>query len=135
MKRLLLMTTGLMLLAVASGCCGIGVRSGFGYVMPSLIYSGGTQGGVAEPNMEIITRPYQHLGRVTGEASQTNILMLVTAGDASIERAQQDALSKISGADALINRNFDVGQLSIFGLFSTATLKVSGDAIRYTDRK
>ena len=124
-----------MLLAVATGCnSGIGVREGFGYVAPSVIYSGGVQGGVAEPNLEIIKRPYTHLRRVSGEASQTNILMLVTFGDASIEKAQNDALAKARGADALINRNFDVKQLSILCLFSTATLRVSGDAIKYTDK-
>ena len=136
MRSFLLVAAALILLAVVTGCSiGAGVRGGFGYVAPSIIYAGGVQGGASEPNLEIIKRPYRHVRRVTGEASQTNVLMLVTFGDASIEKAQNDALIRAAGADALINRNFDVSQLSILGLFSTATLRVSGDAIKYTDNK
>lgn len=133
MKKMSLLIVGAIVLATASGCAGIGVREGYGYVAPSVIYSGGIQGGSTEPVLEVLKRPYTHLGRVSGEASQTNILMLVTAGDASIEKAQSEALSKVKGADALINRNIDVKQMSILCLFTVATLRVSGDAIKYTD--
>lgn len=65
---------------------------------------------------------------------QTNVLLLITLGDASIEAAQTDALSKAKGADALINRNVDIEHFSVLGLFTVAKLRVTGDAIRYTDK-
>ena len=134
MKKSLFVIFGVMLVAVLAGCNnGIGVREGYGYAFPGLIYSDGTQGGASEPTFEVLKRPYKHLGRVTGESAQTNVLLLVTLGDASIEKAQNDALMKAKGADALINRNFDVKHMSILGLFTIATLQVSGDAIKYTD--
>ena len=117
------------------GCnSSIAVGNGYGYTAPGLIYSSGIQGGVSEPNFEILKRPYQHLGRVSGESVQVNTLLLVTLGDASIEAAQLDALAKAPKADALINRSFDIKHTSILGLFTTATLRVTGDAIKYTDK-
>ena len=136
MKIWLFAAAGTMLLAVMSGCHdGIGVKEGFGHAPLGIIYSHGIQGGATEPNLEIIKRPYRHLGRVSGDASQTNILFLFTGGNASIEKAQKDALSKAKGADALINRNFDVSHTPLLGIFTVATLQVSGDAIKFTDNQ
>ena len=124
---------GAMLLL--AGCnSGICVGSGFGYTAPGLIYSNGVQGGVSELNIDALKRPYKHISRVKGESEQTNVLLLITLGDASIEAAQTDALSKVKGADALINRNFDIEHFSVLGLFTTAKLRVTGDAIKYTDK-
>ena len=124
---------GLVLLL--AGCnSGVGVASGFGYTAPGVIYSSGVQGGVSELNIDALKRPYKHISRVRGESTQTNILLLFTMGDASIESAQLDALSKVKGADALINRNFDVAHFSLFSLFTVAKLRVTGDAIQYTDK-
>ena len=124
---------GAMLLL--AGCnSGIGVGSGFGYTAPGLIFSNGVQGGVSELNIDALKRPYKHISRVKGESEQANVLLLITLGDASIEAAQTDALSKVKGADALINRNFDIEHFSVLGLFTTAKLRVTGDAIKYTDK-
>ena len=117
-----------------AGCnSGIGVASGFGYTAPGVIFSSGVQGGMSELNIDALKRPYKHVARVRGEASQTNVLLLFTSGDASIEAAQADALSKAKGAEALINRNFDVAHFSLLGIFTVAKLRVTGDAIQYTD--
>lgn len=131
MFSLMFLLTALFL----TGCNNhIGIASGFGYTAPGVIYSNGIQGGKSELNIDALKRPYKHVGRVSGESSQTNILLLFTVGDASIEAAQQDALSKFNAAEALINRNFDVAHFSILGLFTTAKLRVTGDAIRFTDK-
>ena len=122
------------LLLTTTGCNrATGVRAGYGFVAPGMIYSQTAQGGEIEPNLEILKRPYKHLGKTTGEATSTNVLLIVGAGDASISKAQNDALMKVQGADAIINRVFDVKSFSILGLFTTTTLVVSGDAIQFTD--
>lgn len=133
--RICVVVLSVCALFLLTGCnSGIGVASGFGYTAPGLIYSMGVQGGVSELNVDAIKRPYKHIARVSGESIQSNVLLLVTTGDASIEAAQTDALSKAKGADALINRNFDVAHVSILGLFTVAKLRVTGDAIQFTDK-
>lgn len=129
----LLVAAGLMLLL--TGCnSSIGVVSGYGYTAPGLIWSNAKQGGTTELNIDALKRPYKHLGRVSGTSMQANVLLLLTGGDASLEAAQRDALSKVKGADAIINRNFDVEHQSILGLFTVAKLHVTGDAIQFTDK-
>ena len=119
----------------AAGCnSATGVRNGFGYVAPALIYTQTAQGGAFEPNQDVLARPYVHLGRVSGESSASNVLLIISSGDASIEKAQNDALRKVKNADALINRVFDVRSFSIFGLFTTSTLVVTGDAVKFTSK-
>ena len=136
MKNIVLSGCALIVILLMSGCnSGIGVANGYGFTAPGIIFSSGVQGGTSEPNLEIMKRPYKHLGRVSGEATQTNVLLIVTVGDASIEAAQADALAKVKNADALINRNFDIKHNSILSLFTTATLRVTGDAIQYTDKQ
>ena len=133
MKKIVYSLAVMSVIFLLTGCGTYGLRQGYGFTIPGAIVASGTQGGSTEPNFEILKRPYQHLRRVTGEASQTNILLLFSFGDASIEAAQQDALMKVQGADALINRNFDVKYFSLFGTFTIVTLQVTGDAIDYTD--
>ena len=133
MKKLVYGAAVMMVVVLVTGCGTYGLRSGYGIYMPGALVASGIQGGGTEQNLEILKRPYQHLRRVTGESSQTNILMLFSFGDASIESAQCDALAKVQGADALINRNFDVKHFSLIGLFTISTLQVTGDAIDYTD--
>lgn len=131
--RFFVVMAGAMLLL--TGCnSAIGVANGYGYTAPGLIYSNAKQGGTTELNIDALKRPYKHLGRVSGTSMQANVLLLLTGGDASLEAAQRDALSKVREADALINRNFDVEHQSILGLFTIAKLHVTGDAIQYTDK-
>lgn len=135
MRKMLLSIAICSLAAMLAGCNNlVTVQNGFGAVAPGIILSRGTQGGAIEPNLEILKRPYVHLGRVTGDASQSNILFLFTSGDASIDAAERDALSKVKNADALINRNFNVKHSSFLCLFTVATLQVTGDAIKFTDK-
>ncbi len=134
MKTVFLMAFAAAALFLAGCNSSIGVANGYGFTAPGLILTKGVQGGTSELNIDALKRPYKNLGRVAGEAVQTNVLLLVTVGDASIEAAQNDALSRIKNADALINRNFDIESWSILGLFTTATLRVTGDAITYTDK-
>jgi len=133
MKKYLFGVAASAIAVLLVGCSTLGVHEGFAATMPSVIFSRGTQGGATEPNLEVLKRPYKHLSRVSGEASQVNVLVLVTAGDASIESAQKDALLKVQGADTLINRNFDIRHFSLFSIFTIATLRVTGDAIKFTD--
>lgn len=136
MKKVMIMVAGMGFLLFLAGCnTGIRVSDGYGHTLSGAVYTGGIQGGRSEQNLEILKRPYKHLGRVSGTSSQSNILMIVAFGDASIEAAQQDALQKVKNADTLINRNFDIKRMSVLGLFSTATLRVTGDAIQFTDKK
>ena len=136
MKKCILLVSMIVSAIAFTGCnSSIGVREGFGYTAPGIIYSQGANGGVAEPNFEILKRPYKHISRVSGESSQTNVLLVLTTGDASIEAAQKNALGKAKNADALINRNFDVKHFSVLGVFTIATLQVTGDAIQFTDNR
>ncbi len=135
MKKMLLSIAICTLAAILTGCNNlVTVQNGFGAVAPGIILSRGIQGGATEPNLEILKRPYGHLARVTGEASQSNILFLFTSGDASIDAAERDALSKVRNADALINRNFNVKHFSFLCIFTVATLQVTGDAIKFSDK-
>ena len=135
MKKMMLSAAVCALAAMLTGCNNlVTVQNGFCAAVPGVIFSRGIQGGAVEPNLEILKRPYTHLGRVNGEASQSNILFLITTGDASIDAAEKDALSKVKNADALINRNFNVKHFSLLCLFTVATLQVSGDAIKFSDK-
>lgn len=135
-KKVAMMLAAVAAVVVLSACnSGIGLAGGYGHTAPGVIYSQGIQGGTSDMNVEHLKRPYKHLGRVSGESFQTNVLLLVTLGDASIETAQKNALLQIKEADALINRNIDVKHTSILGLFTTAILRVTGDAIQYTDKQ
>lgn len=132
MKTIFLAALAAAALFLAGCNSSIGVANGYGFTAPGLILTKGIQGGTSELNIDALKRPYKTLGRVSGKAIQTNVLLLVTVGDASIEAAQQDALARFKDADALINRNFDIESWSLLGLFTTATLRVTGDAIKYS---
>lgn len=136
MIKVMTMIIGMSLVLFLTGCnSGIGVANGYGYTAPGIIVTNGIQGGTSEQNLEILKRPYKHLGRVSGTSTQTNVLLLFAFGDASIEAAQTKALQKVRNADALINRNFDIAHWSVLSLFTKATLRVTGDAIQFTDQK
>ena len=135
MKKILAIAAAASGIALfGTGCVNnLAVGNGYGFAPPALIYSGCTVGSHTEPNYEYLKRPYEVLGTVTGEATTTNILLLASFGDGSVIAAEKDALSKIKGADALINRSFYTKHNSVLSLFTAVSNCVTGDAIRYTD--
>lgn len=135
MKTILVLSSAAIMLAVCcTGCVNaVGVANGYGYTPPALVYSNMNIGSHTEPNYEYLKRPYEVLGRVEGESSMFNVLLITAYGDGSCLRAEQDALRKMKNADALINRTFSIKHHSILSLFTQVTNCVSGDAIRYTD--
>lgn len=121
---------------LGTGCVNnLGMANGYGFAPPALVYSGTTFGSYTEQNIEALKRPYEILGTVTGEAETTNILLIASFGDGSIVAAEKDALSKIKGADAIINRTFYTKHNSVLCIFTAVTNCVTGTAIRYTDSK
>ena len=136
MKKFLAMaaaSAGIMFLA--TGCVNsLSMGNGYGFAPPALIYSGCTFGSHTEPNFEYLKRPYEVLGTVTGEATTNNILLIASFGDGSTVAAERDAMSKIKGTDAIINRSFYTKHVSVLSLFTAVTNCVEGQAIRYTDQ-
>lgn len=137
MKRQLALFGALALVMVSvTGCINTGgMAYGFPAVAPGLVYSDAKFGGYVEENMDAAKRPYVNLGTVTGTSKAVNVLLLVSTGDASNVAAERDALNKVKGADAIINRVYDAEHFSILSVFSVATNRVTGEAIRYTDTK
>ncbi len=81
------------------------------------------------------TTTYEELGYVAGRAEATSILGLVAKGDASIDRALQDARRKIPNTEAIINMTIDYEVTSFLGFFASYTTIVRGTAIRYTSER
>ena len=83
----------------------------------------GYEGGQVDENVEI-------LGEVIGKAKATSFLGLFAGGDASINSAYYQALSKIPGSEFLIDVKIDYKVSSMLGLFASYTTIVQGKAAR-----
>ena len=130
------MKTGLLLVcggaaALLCGCqTGYVNNYGFGSTMPGVIYSDQTRGDFMGNKLENIDG-VTVLGRVHGESSATNVLLLVARGNCGIAAAKADAMKAYPYADDIVNIEVDTQHESILCLYNTSTTKLTGYAIKY----
>jgi len=74
---------------------------------------------------------YTILGEVEGTARANSFLGIIATGDASIQSAYQDALSKMKEADAIIDLTIDYNGTSALGLVASFTTIIRGKAIKF----
>ena len=130
-KRALLLVGTVAALILLSGCQVAYVNSnGFGTVMPGAIITEQTRGGFMLPKAESLAG-VEVLGRVEGRSKARNIIGLVSEGDCGIQAAKKDALSKLPGADDIINVEVDTLHKSTLGLINESTTILTGIAIKY----
>ena len=106
MKKAIMAAACAAFLFISTGCASISTPAGIG-----AIYTDVKSGEAVTSNS---------LGKKVGTAKATNILGLVTMGDASIQTAAKSAgIKKISHVDSK--------KTSIIGIFGTYTVYVYGD--------
>ena len=116
---------------ICAGCMSAYVpNGGYSAAYPAVIYTNETHPSFVGERVENLSG-VEILGNVKGSASASNVLLIVSLGNNSIEKAKADALSKISGADDIINIEVDTTTHSILGLFTTVTTTINGKAIKY----
>ncbi len=132
MKKNILLALGILnLTLLTSGCMSTYVpNGGYAAAYPSVIYTNETHPSFVGEKMENLSG-VEVLGDVKGSASASNVLLIITLGDNSIEKAKSDALRKVAGADDIINVEIDTHTHSVLGLFTTVTTTINGKAIKY----
>lgn len=132
MKKNILLALGIFsVIVLTSGCMSAYVpNGGYSAAYPAVIYTNETHPSFIGEKVENLSG-IEILGDVKGSASASNVLLIVTLGDNSIEKAKADALRKIAGADDIINVEIDTQTHSILGIFTTVTTTINGKAIKY----
>ena len=130
MQKILLIL-GAVCAVILTGCqAAYSVSDGYARTMPGVLVSNQTSGGVIIPKVESMA-DMEMLGRVNSSVSASNILMLVSFGDASIAHAKEEALRAYPQADDVVNVEIDIKHSSILSIYNTVTMKYTGIAIKY----
>ena len=90
-------------------------------------------GGLGSVTLE--SRPYKVLGTVTYEGSANILFGFIRWGGATYEDLLKKAHESYPKCDAVINVTVDQKALIIGGIFHSYTYKMTGTAIRFTDKK
>ena len=115
-----------------NGCrvAGYANNNSFGAPFPGVIYTQVTHPSFIGNKLDN-TDDVEILGNAEGSASATDVLLVCTLGDCSIQAAKKDALAKYPGADDILNMEVDTQHISILSVFNTITTKINGKAVKY----
>ena len=123
MKRVIVIFISITIIFLLTGCAAFVVTPLIGGlytdVTAPVTYDPGAQG-----------QKYQVLGTVEGTSTATSILGIIATGDASINSALKNALSKNPNADDLIEITVDYRGNSFLGLVAKYTTIVRGKAVK-----
>jgi hypothetical protein len=133
MKKILMLGTSCAVVALLSGCAlvsGYNVGSGYPGTLPGILLSDQSRGGMIHAKVESM-KDMEILGPVSSKVSATNVLLMLSCGDASIEAAKKIALEKYPNADDVVNVETDIHHFGVVSVFNIVTLKYRGIAVKY----
>lgn len=115
-----------------TGCTGnlITTSDGFATVPPGLLFSEMKGATLVQKRSELASGKYVVVKPVTASATTTNILALISQGDASYATLKSQALSG-TGADDIINLEVDYTNSNILGIVNKVTCTINGTAVKY----
>lgn len=133
MKKWLMLGACCAVVALLSGCAlvsGYNVGGGYPGTLPGLLISDQSRGGMIHAKVASMA-DMEVLGPVSSKVSATNVLLVCSNGDASIEAAKKIALEKYPNADDVVNVETDIHHFGIVSVFNVVTLKYRGIAVKY----
>jgi hypothetical protein len=133
MKKILFLGASCAVATLLSGCAltsGYSLGCGYPGTMPGLLLSDQVRGGMIHGKVESM-KDMEVLGPVSSKVSATNVLLMCSTGDASIEAAKKIALEKYPSADDVVNVETDMHHFSIVSIVNVVTLKYRGIAVKY----
>lgn len=132
MKR---QVVGVTLLLALSGLCGCANISnlGPGGASPGIFYTNATYPNAFNPNMQyrinFDREDIELLDSVHETATSWSLLGVISWGDSGYGSVMDEA--RLLEADGVMNVTVDTQYMSVLGVFTAVTTKISGQAFRY----
>lgn len=131
MKKVMIVICGVISAMFFSGCiAGYHIGAGFPRTLPGVLISDQKSGGYIAPKLASM-KDVEILGPVESTVECSELLMLVSEGDASIGKAKTLALSKYPQADDVVNVEIDIHHKGVLSLRNLVVMHYRGIAIRY----
>ncbi len=94
-----------------------------------LVFSDATRAMYHSPRVDL--RNYKVLGKVTGEVSMRNFVLLVNLGDTGFEALKRNALRQYPDADDIVNFDIDSNHFNILFFYIRTSVRINGIAVKY----
>lgn len=128
MKKAIMMAVLALSGLAVTGC--VNTCDGFPSVYPGVVYSEYQAAAKVQDRVIPPNRNYTVVRKVGAQAKTTNVLGLVSIGDASYATLKKTALSGVA-ADDIINLEVDFAHKTVLGILTEVTTTIYGDAIKY----